>query len=172
MTNHLKNKKCYLSGPIEYAVDEFWRANPVHELTYRFGIDVFNPFADEKQQWTEQIKSARSANDVDALTSIAKQFVRKDLGMVDRCDFLVAYVPFGVKTVGTVHEIINSNNLKKPTLLVTDQASISSLPLWYFGLINKKYMFAGWTSLYNYLSEVDAGKHVDDDKWHLVCGIV
>ena len=92
--------------------------------------------------------------------------------MVDRCDFLVAYVPFGVKTVGTVHEIINSNNLKKPTLLVTDQNSISSLPLWYFGLINKKYMFAGWLSLYNYLAEVNDGKHVDDDKWHLVCDIV
>lgn len=172
MTNYLANKKCYLSGPIEFAADGFWRPEPIHELQDRFGIDIFDPFADEKQQWSDEIKTAKENGNTDELVKIAKQFVRKDLGMVDRSDFLIAYLPYGVNTVGTVHEIINSNNSKKPTLLVTNKDSISYIPLWYFGIINKVYMFAGWNNLYSYLSEVNDGKHTNDDKWHLVYGLV
>lgn len=172
MANYLANKKCYLSGPIEFAADGFWRPQPIHELQERFMIDVFDPFADEKQQWSEEIKKAKEENNIDELVKISKQFVRKDLGMVDRSDFLIAYVPYGVNTVGTVHEIINSNNSKKPTLLVTNKENISFIPLWYFGIISKGYMFAGWNNLFKYLQEVDEGKQMTDDKWHLVYGLV
>jgi nucleoside 2-deoxyribosyltransferase len=172
MSNYLENKKCYLSGPIQYASDEFWRGEPLFNLKKRFGIDVFDPFADEKQQWKDEILKAKAGSDTSLLVKIAKSFVRKDLGMVDRSDFLIAYVPTGVQTVGTVHEIINSNNAKKPTLLVTNSNSISDIPLWYFGFIDTKYMFAGWRSLFDYLQAVNDGNHKNDDKWHFVYGIV
>ncbi len=169
---YLTDKKCYLSGPIQYANDEFWRGEPIFNLKSQFNIDVFDPFADEKQQWTEKIINAKNNENVESLTKIAKSFVRKDLGMVDRSDFLIAYLPVGVQTVGTVHEIINSNNSKKPTMLVTNSKSICDIPLWYFGFIDSKYMFAGWNNLYSYLKDVNEGKHQDDDRWHLVYGIV
>jgi nucleoside 2-deoxyribosyltransferase len=172
MADHLDGVKCYLSGPIEFASDCFWRAEPIHILKEKFGLEVFNPFADEKQQWTHDIKTARESDNVEELVRIAKSFVRKDLGMVDRSDFLIAYIPFGIKSVGTVHEIVNSNNSKKPTLLVTDQQTITQLPLWYFGFINVRYMFAGWNSLYKYLDKVNNGEEKEDDRWHLVYGIV
>jgi nucleoside 2-deoxyribosyltransferase len=172
MLNFLKNKLCYLSGPIQYAKNDFWRAEPIHVLQNRFSVNVFDPFADEKQKWTDELLKAKNINDTETLTKIAKQFVRKDLGMVDRSDFLIAYLPHGVQTIGTVHEIINSNESKKPTLLVTDADTISSIPLWYFGFIKTKYMFAGWRALYKYLEDVNVGKHIDDDKWHIVCDVI
>lgn len=172
MSNYLKNKKCYLSGPIQFAIEEYWRSQPTFVLQESFGVDVFDPFADEKQKWTDEIKLAKNKDDIDSLINIAKQFVRKDLGMVDRSDFLIAYIPVGIQTVGTVHEIVNSNNAKKPTLLVTNSEKVSDIPLWYFGFIPKDYMFAGWTSLYEYLQKIHDGKILDDDRWHLPCGII
>jgi hypothetical protein len=172
MANYLTGKTCYLSGPIQYALEEFWRAEPIHILTERFGINVFDPFADEKQAWSEEISEAKNKNDIHQLVYISKQFVRKDLGMVDRSDFLVAYLPVGIQTVGTIHEIINSNNSKKPTLLVVNSDNIADIPLWFFGFIPQRYMFAGWRNLYDYLQLVHDGKFNDDDRWHLPCGVI
>lgn len=172
MANFLNGKNCYLSGPIQYAVEEFWRSEPIHILTERFGINVFDPFADEKHKWTEEIASAKESKDIDKLCNISKQFVRKDLGMVDRSDFLIAYLPVGVQTVGTIHEITTSNDSKKPTLLVVNSGNICDIPLWFFGFIPKRYMFDGWLSLYSYLQKVNDGGCIDDDRWHLPCGII
>jgi nucleoside 2-deoxyribosyltransferase len=80
------------------------------------------------------LKKAQSEKDTDTIAKIAKSFVRKDLCLVDRADFLIAYLPNKIPTTGTNHEIINSNNAKKPTLLVTDTGDITNIPLWYFGL--------------------------------------
>lgn len=172
MANFLQGKIGYLSGPIQYALEEFWRDEPIHVLTERFGLNVFDPFADEKHKWTEEISVAKQTGDIEQLINISKKFVRKDLGMVDRSDFLIAYLPVGVQTVGTVHEIINSNNSKKPTLLVVNSGNLADIPLWYFGFIPQRYLFASWTSLYDYLQIVHDGKCVDDNRWHLPCGII
>lgn len=172
MANFLRGKKCYLSGPIQYAMEEFWRGEPIHELTERFGIEVFDPFADEKQKWSEEITVAKEKGDINQLVYISKQFVRKDLGMVDRCDFLIAYLPVGIPTIGTVHEIINSNDRKKPTLLVVNSGKITDIPLWYFGFIDTNYMFGSWLGLYEYLQKVNDGVATDDSRWHLPCGLI
>ncbi len=171
-SNFLNGTKCYLSGPIQYAVNDFWREGVINNLQNKFGIDIFDPFADEKNKWTNEILEAKTISDTFTLEKIAKKFVRKDLGMVDKSDFLIAYLPTGVQTVGTVHEIINSNNNKKPTLLVTDKEEISHIPLWYFGFIKREYMFAGFENLYKYLEKVNDGACAEDDRWHLVYKII
>lgn len=168
--NPLKNKKCYLSAPIQHCNRENWRPAVCQRLTEEFGIDVFDPFSDSKQQWVPTLKKAQENRDYDTIVKISKSFVRKDLCMVDRADFLIAFVPYKVCTTGCVHEIINSNNAKKPTLLVTDSPDISYISLWYFGFIPKEFMFAGWDSLYNYLKEVDEGKHKENNRWSYIYG--
>jgi nucleoside 2-deoxyribosyltransferase len=64
---------------------------------------------------------ARDNKDYDTMAKIAKGFLRKDLSLVDRTDFLIANLPYKVPTTGTTHEIINSVNAKKPTMLVCEQ---------------------------------------------------
>ena len=68
------------------------------------------------------------------------------------------------------HEIINSNNAKKPTLLVSEHKKL--IPLWYYGFIPHRCMFTGWEALYEYLDGVDKGKEKDNDRWSYVYGLI
>lgn len=161
----------YLSGPIEHdSVHENWRTEPMHELTTRFGCDVFDPFSDPKQKWAPLITEARKNKDHEEMERICSMFVRKDLCVVDRADFIVAYLPKGVPTFGTTHEIISANNQKKPVILVCPDGWEWN-PAWFFGFkkIIKK---GGWDDLYSYLQEVDDGKHKDNDRWAYTYGLI
>lgn len=168
----LKDQRLYLSGPIEYDEAENWRDVPKKFLVEEFGINLFDPFDDPKQQWVPALQKAKKEMDLETIIRITKAFVRKDLCMVDRSDFTIAYLPYKVPTTGTTHEIINSNNAKKPTLLVTNCEDISQIPLWYFGFIPTEFMFAGWDNLFTYLTEVDRGEHMNNDRWSYTYGKV
>lgn len=171
MSEYLSGKRTYLSGPIENdSPSHNWRTEPTRVLTERFGVNLFDPFADPKQQWLPVLKEARDQRDYQTMSKIAKTFVRKDLSMVDRADFIVAYLPHKVPTTGTHHEIINSNNAKKPTLLVTDSGDISFLPLWYFGFIPPEFMFPTWDALYEYLASVNRGEQRMNNRWSFIYG--
>jgi hypothetical protein len=172
MNNFLNGKKCYLSGAIEHGNTEHnWRNDPCRILREEFGINVFDPFSDPKQALTDELYKARDNKDYDTIVKIAKGFVRKDLCMVDRADFLIACLPYKVPTCGTHHEIINSNNAKKPTLLVCPQGK-EFLPLWYYGFIPHECMFGSWQDLYEYLRQVNEGKYKDNNRWHYIYGMV
>ncbi len=170
--NFLKNSKCYLSGAIEHDNSDLnWRTDPVKHLTELFGIDIFDPFADPKQQWVPHLKKAREECNYEEMARIADSFVHKDLGTLDRSDFLIAYLPKNIPTVGTHHEIISANHLKRPTLLVCPEGK-NHVPLWYYGFIPHEFMFGGWEELYDYLREVDDGKHKNNKRWRFVYKLV
>jgi hypothetical protein len=169
---YLKDKRCYLSGAIEYSQEDNWRNLPKQILKDRFNVNVFDPFEDPKQQWSPLLKKAKEDKNYDAIIKITHDFVRKDLSMVDHSHFLIAYLPHKVPTTGTVHEIINSNNAKKPTLLVTDSNDITNIPLWYWGFISPEFMFPNWDALFKYLKEVDDGFHQTNRRWNLVHGLI
>lgn len=167
----LKGRVCYLSGPIENGGDN-WRPPVTDVLVNTFGINLFDPFEDPKQQWFEPLMKAKAAKNYDEIARIARNFVRKDLCMVDRSDFLIAYLPYKVATCGTHHEIINSVNSKKPTLLVCEQGK-ENLPLWYYGFISHECMFDSWEKLYDYLYCVETGLYRGiHDKWDYIYGLI
>ena len=167
----LKNKRAYLSGPIEHDIEENWRIEPTKVFREEFEIELFDPFSDPKQQWVPVLELARKNKDYELMFKIAKAFVRKDLCLVDRSDFIISYLPKGVPTTGTHHEIINSVNAKKSTLLICPQGK-EHIPLWYYGFIPHETMFGSWEDLYAYLREVNEGKHKDNDRWSFVYGLV
>lgn len=170
--NYLRNKRIYLSGPIEYCDSKTdWRPAIKEVLENRFQLNIFDPFSDPKQSKADKLKAAKEKEDYKTVRKIVKKFVRKDLANVDGSHFLVAHLPPGVPTFGTVHEIINANNSKKPVLLVC-QKGVQQIPSWFFGFIKRKYMFGSWEHLYNYLEEVDNGLHIDDDRWWLVNEVI
>jgi len=168
----LRGKRCYLSGPIEHGAGHNWRDLPRKVLVEEFGVDLFDPFADPKQQWAADLYKARESKDYETMARIARAFVRKDLCMVDRSDFIIANLPYPVPTTGTHHEIINSSNAKKPTLLVCEQGK-EYIPLWYYGFIPHESMFDSWEQLFSYLWDVNAGKYRGVyDRWDYVYGLV
>jgi len=170
--NYLKDKTAYLSGAIEFGDGTHnWRTEPIEALKNQFGLSVYDPFSDPKGQWGPAIQQAREEKDYEKMRNMAKAFVRKDLAMVDRSDLLIAYMPYRVPTTGTIHEIINSNNAKKPTLIVCPQGK-ENAPIWLWGTLPSNSFFGSWDSLYEYLQEVTDGKHASDDRWHFSYGLV
>lgn len=171
MKNALSKTKAYLSGPIQYDDGPNWRPTVIKHLSEEFGIDVFDPFSDEKQMHSTKLKEALSLENYDEVELIATRFVKKDLAVIDRCDFLIAYNPHGVQTTGTPCEVHHAVQLKKPVMIVCPQGK-SSASLWYFGYIRHEYIFGGWEDCYNYLREVDDCKHTHNHRWWYVYHMV
>ena len=170
--NPLVNAKCYLSGPIENDdPNHNWRIEPTKVLSERFGVKVFDPFSDPKQQWVPTLVKARDERDYETMATVARDFVSKDLIEVEQANFLVGYLPKGVATTGTHHEIIFSSNNKKPTLLVCPQGK-QHVSLWYYGWIPHTCMFGSWDDLYVYLQEVADWKHADNRRWRYLYGLI
>ena len=161
---YLKKAKCYLSGPIEFDSGPNWRISVKMNLKQRFKIEIVDPNADPKQGDVVKMVAARDKGDKKAIQKIMKTFVRKDLCCVDRADFLIVNLPHGVATAGTHCELNQSNDRKKPTLLVCEKGACWN-PFWYFGYIPLEYIFGSWEELYQYLEKVDAGECMDDDRW-------
>lgn len=169
---YLNGKTCYLSGAMENCnLNYNWRTEPIKILKERFGLEVFDPYSDPKQQWVKELKAARESKDYKTISKIAHAFVRKDLCLVDRCDILIAHVIPSVPSVGTVHEIINSNNAKKPTLLVNPISGKENIQSWYYGFIDyQNGMFGSWDDLYDYLDQANKGMHQDNNRWDYIYG--
>lgn len=168
----LKGQQCYLSGPIEQcSAKENWRPAVVQTLTERYGMKVFDPHADPKQQWADDLKKARSEKDYKTMAKIARKFVRKDLQVVQRSDLLIAHLPFGVPTTGSHHEIFLANLLKNPVLLVCPQGKEYN-PLWYFGFIPDDQCFGSWDELYEYLDKVHSGEMKYNYRWDFICNLL
>jgi nucleoside 2-deoxyribosyltransferase len=164
----LKGKRTYIAGPIEFDTNAYdWRSSLKQFLTNDLGVIVFDPLEDSKQSAQPELIAARDRHDYDTMHAIAEVFVQKDLGIVDRMDFIIAHVPHKVPTTGTVHEIVVSNKAKKPTLLVCPQGK-NMAGLWYFGFIPHRHIFGSWDDLKTYLKEVDQSKHMEDKRWRFV----
>ncbi len=167
----LESTTCYLGGPIEYDTGPNWRIEVKEVLEGEFGIKVFDPLSDPKQQWFSTLQQARKDKDYKMMREVARKFVRKDLCLVDRSDFLVVNLPYNIPTTGSHHEITQSNDRKKPTLLVCDKGK-EYLPFWYYGFIKSDYLFGNWKNLYAYLRVVEKGVYNYDERWHYVLGLI
>jgi len=168
MNNYLKNRRVYIAGPIEFADhSKDWRGPVKQNLVDRFGLRVFDPIDDPKQEVRAKLNKAKEENDFETVSAIVHNFVRIDLSIVDRMDFLIAYLPHRLPTTGTVHEIVSANDAKKPVFIVCPQGK-NKVPDWYFGFINHKFMFGHWENLYDYLIEVDEGRHKTNNRWTFV----
>jgi hypothetical protein len=194
---YLQNSRCYLGGPIDNDLSTVnWRPPVIKELTNRFGINVFDPFNDPKQNKGGLIKQAKADRDKKRVQELVSGFVRKDLGVIDRSDFTISkfsyqdiYFPsdifnedgtvhipskpsrIQVPTTGTVHEVVNADLYHKPSLLICEEGWWN-LPSWLLGFVPTQYWFSSWDEVYSYLDKVDKGGFMDDDRWHLVYGLV
>ena len=147
--NLLRDARVYLSGPMDFVASREaektfgWR-NRVSEFLREFGVTVFDPWfkpeifglkeygrEDEtttklREQWSFEAseKGAKvRANCADGFWPA----LHMDLRMVDTSDFVVAYVPTNVYSVGTPHEIILCRQQRKPVLFVSPPIQFTAL---------------------------------------------
>ena len=137
----LNGSRVYLSGPMDFVASRKveaksgWRVR-VGRLLRDFGVVVFDPWkkpearglhgygketADStrtREGWTFE-DSRVGARTRAQLTGHYWETLHIDLRMVDTADFVVAYCPTNIYSVGTVHEIALSRLERKPVLFVS-----------------------------------------------------
>jgi len=145
----LKGARVYLSGPMDFVasrVDEKkfgWRVR-VGEFLSSFGATVFDPWNKPKvrglheygkedvatillrEKWTFEA----TKEGVQARAECAHTFwetMHIDLRMVDISDFVIAYCPTNIYSVGTPHEIITARQQHKPVIFVSTPVTYPAL---------------------------------------------
>ncbi len=145
----LAGSRVYLSGPMDFVAsraeerERGWRAQ-ISSYLSQLGCIVFDPWnkpnvrsiqgygiEDEttvhaRESWTFRDDESGAS----ARADCAKGFwetVHIDLRMVDVSDFVIAYVPTNIYSVGTPHEIILARQQHKPVLFVSPRVNFPSL---------------------------------------------
>lgn len=145
----LRGARVYLSGPMDFVAsraeekESGWRAR-VGQFLRDLGVTVFDPWSkpdvrglhgfgveDEKstearEEWTFEDSPAGAARR-SAVTGRYWQTLHIDLRMVDTCDFVIAYCPTNIYSVGTPHEIALARSQRKPVLFVSPPVSFPAL---------------------------------------------
>ena len=139
--NVLKNSRVYLSGPMDFVAsrqnekDFGWRSRIKNYLESK-GVVVFDPWEkpevvgiheygkedDATLKIRKEWSYGKGEQGSEARANCAEQFsttVHIDLRMVDISDFIIAYCPTNIYSVGTVHEIVVARQQHKPVLLVS-----------------------------------------------------
>ena len=139
--NVLSGATVYLSGPMDFVASrkeekEFGWRNRISQFLRRYGVTVYDPWykpeakglADygkedefstrKRQNWTFE-DSSRGDRTRAELCDEFWPTLHIDLRMTDTADFLVAFVPTNIYSVGTVHEIVMARLQHKPVLFVS-----------------------------------------------------
>src|SRR5262245_5267169 len=146
--NLLQGARVYLSGPMDFVASreaeakEGWRTR-IGKVLRELGVVVFDPWnkpearglhgygretaesARIREEWTFE-DSPAGARTRAKLTGHYWETLHIDLRMVDTADFLVAYCPTNVYSVGTVHEIALARQERKPVLFVSPSIEFST----------------------------------------------
>ena len=174
MSKNLNNMRCYLAGPIDYAVDDGigWR-DEITEFLEPMGVYVFNPckkpvvdaiYKEVEEEKTKMVELKKSHRYLE-LSQRMKEIVHFDLRMVDVSDFVIVYVNTEIPTFGTIHELIISLNQRKPTLVVLEGGK-ANCPNWLFGIMDFNFIFEDFEELKQYLVQINQGNiTADRSRW-------
>ena len=145
----LRDARVYLSGPMDFVASRAdekkhgWR-HRVGDFLQRMGVIVFDPWfkpdvrgfheygredvatTKSRDSWSFS-PGARGARARAECAGSFWQSLHVDLRMVDASDFIVAYCPTNIYSVGTPHEIILCRQERKPVLFVSPRVDFPSL---------------------------------------------
>jgi len=139
--NVLSGATVYLSGPMDFVASrqeekEFGWRNRVGQFLKRYGVTVYDPWnkppvaglahygkedefsTNKRNNWTFE-DSKRGDQTRAELCAEFWPTLHIDLRMTDTADFLVAFCPTNIYSVGTVHEIVMARLQHKPVLFVS-----------------------------------------------------
>ena len=145
----LDGARAYLSGPMDFVASrafekEYGWRNRVGEFLRSLGVTVFDPWNKPAVKGfdmygEEDVKSvatrdkwtfAGGRRGAQARSKCAEAFwetLHIDLRMVDTSDFVVAYCPTNIYSVGTPHEIVVARQQRKPVLFVSPPVAFPEL---------------------------------------------
>jgi hypothetical protein len=145
----LKNVRVYLSGPMDFVAsraaekDSGWRVR-VGAFLRALGATVFDPWAKpnvrglheygREDAHTTEIRNRWSFEPTETAAKTRAECaatfwdtIHIDLRMVDVSDFVIAYCPTNIYSVGTPHEVILATQQHKPVLFVSPPVTFPPL---------------------------------------------
>lgn len=172
--NVLYRTKCYTVGPMEYAQGIDWRELVERTLQPR-NITVFNPYkkpflndCDESPDVRHRMREAMHSGEYEKVTEWARDIRRYDLNLVDRSDFIIAYIIPSTASWGTAEELSTAVAARKPIFTVI-QDGIKHCPLWLMGQLKHKYMYNSVEDALAMITRIDNGEvPIDSPSWRLL----
>ncbi len=180
MTELLKNYpgfQVYLAGPIDFVKDRGrgFRAT-ITEKLLKIGLDksmildpckkpvsleTFRDF-DSEADYYDMLRKHKMWDELETQT---KMTIHVDLRMVDLSDVIIAVINPKVFMFGTIHEIVQARQQKKPVLLV-DPRGKEGTSIWALGLVGHHHVFTTEDEAIDYLGDVLSGRlEVDMTEW-------
>lgn len=173
--NRLKNNFVYLAGAMDRVDDrgKGWR-NDITPFLRSMGVKIFNPLSKPFTYGTEDDethrlkKKLKDQQDYNRLSEIMKEIRSVDLHMVDKSNFVIAYLDLDSHPCGTYEEIFWANRQKTPILIHIKQGK-QFAPDWLFGTIPHQMMFSNWDDLKRYLTHINEDVGIETlDRWKFI----
>jgi hypothetical protein len=147
--NFLQGARVYLAGPMDFVASRElerqrgWRTR-TRQFLEQLGVTVFDPWEKpairglfeygkedtktikKRDRWTFEPGAEGSATRAE-LAEYFWETMHIDLRMVDISDFVIAYCPTNIYSVGTVHEIVVARSQHKPVLFVSPPTYFEAL---------------------------------------------
>jgi nucleoside 2-deoxyribosyltransferase len=172
--NLLEKTKVYLIGAMQYKNGQMWRSLLTKQLE-ELGIVCFDPYkkpftvdVEESEKVAEELKDLIEQKNYDEVARRMRPVRIFDLSMVDRADFIIAYIDPSVHTAGTYEEFFWANRQKKPIFLIVEGGK-SKCPWWLFGTIPHKYIYNNVDEAFEVIRQINSGeKPIDNDRWKLL----
>lgn len=180
MSELLKNYSSfhvYLAGPIDF-LDDAGKGfrNELKKKLAKIGVngnmildptdkpvtyDGYIDFDTEKDHYY----SLRKHRQWDELEKLCQMTMHVDLRLVDKSDLIIAVIDSTVPMFGTIHEIVQARQQKKPVVLI-DSRGREGTSIWAIGLVGYKRIFKSIDEAVDYLKDIFNGTlNTDDTEW-------
>ena len=133
--------KIYLSSPYEHdRANTSWKVEAERVMRASDSrIEIRDPCPDACDE-TPLIDKMKADEDWLGIYSFCANIVEGDLAMLNRCDGMIAYLPFGAKTFGTTHEIVHALQNNIPVVMVMPEG-IDKVSHWLWGILGPSRIF-------------------------------
>ena len=137
-----EDMRVYLSSPYEHSrAETSWKTKVTTFMQTCLDerVKTIDPCPDACDE-SPFIDEMKRNEDWVGMYSFCANIVEGDLAMLNRCEGMIAYLPFGAKTFGTTHEIVHALQNQIPVVLVMPEG-VDKVSHWLWGILGPNRLF-------------------------------
>lgn len=170
----LNKTKVYLCGGIENSDCQNWRVKISQELS-EIGIVALNPLdkpfinsVPEDESTHKWLAERRQTRDLQSVRDFIKVARRQDLTLIDRSDFVIAYLHPTKASYGSAEELsFSERSLKK--VFIAIEGGIEKTPYWLLAMFSETCFYDNLDDIMKEIREIDSElKPIDNKYWRLM----
>lgn len=133
--------RVYLSSPYEHdRAETSWKDQvAIFMRCIDKRVETIDPCPDSCDE-SPLIDEMKANEDWLGMYSFCANIVEGDLAMLNRCEGMIAYLPYNAKTFGTTHEIVHALQNQIPIVLVMPEG-VDKVSHWLWGILGPSRIF-------------------------------